>query len=116
MAVTDYSSTADSAMGRWITLLANYISDASTVGYGDQARRMVEASKAYDICHRAHLVCTSGSFTYPFFPKSSQLLGEVFSPALKRIPIPEPATSHFIIAGDSSLAMVKRFGRTVTHK
>ena len=34
----------------------------------------------------------------------------------KRIPVPEPAKSHFIIAGDSSLAMVKRFGRTVTHK
>ena len=44
-------------MGRWLTLLVNYISDAGMVGYGDQARRMVEALKAYEICHRAHLIC-----------------------------------------------------------
>ena len=103
-------------MGRWMTLIANFIADAGMVGYGDQARRMVEASKAYDICHRAHLVCTSGSFAHALFPKASQLLDEVFSPALKRIPLPDPPRTHFIIAGDSSLAMVKRFGRTVTHK
>ena len=60
------------------------------------------------------LVCTSGA--HALFPKASQLLDEVFSPALKRIPLPDPPRTHFIIAGDSSLAMVKRFGRTVTHK
>ena len=116
VAATDYDSAADSLMGRWMTLIANFIADAGMVGYGDQARRMVEASKAYDVCHRAHLVCTSGSFAHAVFPKASQLLDEVFSPALKRIPLPDPPRTHFIIAGDSSLAMVKRFGRTVTHK
>ena len=60
VAATDYDSAADSLMGRWMTLIANFIADAGMVGYGDQARRMVEASKAYDdVCHRAHLVCTS---------------------------------------------------------
>ena len=50
-------------------------------------------------------MCTSRSFAHP-----------LFSPALKRIPVPDPLRSHFIIAGDSSLAMVTRFGRSVTHK
>ena len=116
VAATDYDSAADSLMGRWMTLIANFIADAGMVGYGDHARRMVEASKAYDACHRAHLVCTSGSFAHALFPKARQLLDEVFSPALKRIPLPHPPRTHFIIAGDSSLAMVKRFGRTMTEK
>ena len=54
VAVANPSSNADNAMSRWMTLLVDYIADAGMIGYGDQVRRMVEASKAYDVCHSVY--------------------------------------------------------------
>ena len=79
-----------------------------------KAPHALDITKRYDICNRV-VQLKDGLGGLPVFPELARVLGD-FLPAFERMAPPTEVRGHFVIVGDSTLALCEHQSRRATHK
>ena len=106
----------DLNLAGWAAVMADLIRDVAVLACGTyKAPHALDITKRYDICNRV-VQLKDGLGGLPVFPELARVLGDFFTPAFERMAPPTEVRGHFVIVGDSSLALCEHQSRRATYK
>ena len=106
----------DLNLAGWAAVMADLIRDMAVLACGTyKAPHALDITKRYDICNRI-VQLKDGLGGLPVFPELARVLGDFFTPAFERMAPPTEVRGHFVIVGDSSLALCEHQSRRATYK